>query len=341
MNTREEKYKKYALVKEMMESTDIIRNFNQADVLPFAQGMVSQKGIFLTGEGSSRIFPAKRAVCYALKRNFYFPVITEGCTQALEYKLDDYSLFVASNSGKTKETIRFATKFNKKTHKAIFGITANPGTKLNQLISDTYILKCGKEIAVPATKSVVEQGLFYDALLHTLMGEEMNGLKELADKFNQILTYKLEDDLIAKLKKADVIYFAGRNNGVAEELALKSNEIARKKSLYLEGTYALHGIEEVMDKKEVLIWIDPFEDEEAKFEECFTKGVGLTIIAISTRKTRFRTIIVPEDNNYAEFIQLAAGWNILVETGISMGLDIDNPKRARKTGNEYISGLQL
>jgi glucosamine--fructose-6-phosphate aminotransferase (isomerizing) len=337
MNIKEEKYKKYALVKEMMESTDIIRKFNPVDALYFAQGIYSQKGLFLTGEGSSRIFPAKRAIYSAHKKDFYFPVITDGCTQALEYKLDDYSVFVASNSGQTKEVIRFVFKLKKEKHKAIFGITANQGTKLQELLPDTHVLKCGKEKAIAATKSVVEQGLFYDALLHILMGEEMKGINELADKFNQALTLKIDDKIVGKLRKADIIYFAGRNNGVAEELALKINEITRKKSGYLEGTYAVHGIEEVMNKNEVLIWIDPFEDEEAKFEECFIKGIGMNIIAVSTKETRFPTIIIPEESDYNEFIQLAAGWNILVETGISLGKDLDNPKRARKVGNEYVT----
>ena len=47
-------------------------------------------------------------------------------------------------------------------------------------------------------------------------------------------------------------YFSGRNNGVAEEITLKTNEITRKKSSYLEGTYAVHGIEEVLGKQDVI-----------------------------------------------------------------------------------------
>jgi len=39
------------------------------------------------------------------------------------------------------------------------------------------------------------------------------------------------------------------NNGVAEELALKTNEITRKKSAFLEGTFAVHGIEESNGQK--------------------------------------------------------------------------------------------
>jgi glucosamine--fructose-6-phosphate aminotransferase (isomerizing) len=91
-----------------------------------------------------------------------------------------------------------------------------------------------------------------------------------------------------------------------------------------------------MDKTEVVIWIEPFPAEEEKFNECLVKGVGLNIIAVSTRKTMFPTIIIPDGGQYAEYVQLAAGWNILVETGISLGINLDKPTRARKVGNEYI-----
>jgi len=91
-----------------------------------------------------------------------------------------------------------------------------------------------------------------------------------------------------------------------------------------------------MDKNEVLIWIEPFPAEMGKFNECLVEGVGMNIIAVSSRKTIFPTIIIPDGGQYAEYVQLAAGWNILVETGISLGIDLDKPTRARKVGNEYI-----
>jgi len=336
MNLKEEKYNKYALVREMMETPEIIRTFDAGAATDFVAKVKSYKGLFLTGEGSSRIFPAKRAICSSLKKEFTLPVITEGCTQAEEYDLSDYAVFVASNSGQTKEVIRLATTLNKQKHNAVFGLTANRNTKLEEIASDTHVLKCGKENAVAATKSVVEQGLFYDSLLRKLRGEKMEGMKDLSEKTEQALTLKIDPGITEIIRKASIIYFAGRNNGVAEELALKTNEITRKKSAFLEGTFAVHGIEEVMDKSEVLIWIEPFSPEQEKFNECLVKGVGMNIIAVSTRKTMFPTIIIPDGNQYAEYVQLAAGWNILVETGIFLGINLDKPTRARKVGNEYI-----
>ncbi len=336
MNTKEENYNKFALVREMMETPGIIKSFNSSVSERFVKSVKSKKGLFLTGEGSSRIFPAKRAIYSALKQGFNLPIMTEGCTQAMEYNLKDFAVFAASNSGQTKEVIRLVLDLKKKEHDAIFGIIANKNTKLEEDAHDAYIFLYGKENAVAATKSVVEQCLFYDSLLRNFQGRKMDGLDEVAAMMQQVLTAPVDPSITEILKNASLIYFAGRDNGVAAELALKTNEITRKKSDFLEGTFALHGIEEVMDKSEVLIWIDPFEADQDKFHECLVKGVGVSIIAVSKKQTQFPTIIIPEGGEYSEYLLLAAGWNLLVETGISLGLNLDKPKRARKIGNEYV-----
>jgi glutamine---fructose-6-phosphate transaminase (isomerizing) len=336
MNTTDQKYNRFALVREMMETPAIVRNFKHDDIHRFAKKIKSKKGLLLTGEGSSRIFPAKRTIYSLLKSGFTFPVVTEGSTQATEYLLHDFAVFAASNSGQTKEVIRLVSTLKKRNHDSIFGLTANHNTKLQEMVHDTFILSCGKEDAVAATKSVVEQALFYDVLLRSINGQELNGLKETGDKIEQALTMAVDPAIIEKIKSADVIYFAGRNNGVAEELALKTNEITRKKSAFLEGTFAVHGIEEVMDKNEILIWIEPFPEEVDKFNECLVKGVGMNVIAISCSNTIFPHMHIPYGGQYSEYIQLAAGWNLLVETGIALGIDLDKPVRARKVGNEFI-----
>ena len=102
-----------------------------------------------------------------------------------------------------------------------------------------------------ATKSVVEQALFYRSMLCRLRGERRARWSEPAarppSKARQVLEAELGPGHgRAGSRPAPMIYFAGRNNGVAEELTLKTNEITHKKSDYLEGTYAVHGIEEVM-----------------------------------------------------------------------------------------------
>ncbi|NOY38605.1 MAG: SIS domain-containing protein [Chlorobi bacterium] len=335
MDPNNHTYSQYALVREMLETADVVRKFDPQCSARFAETVEKKQKLFLTGEGSSRIFPAKRAIYHAMKEAFPYPVTTEGATQALEYALDEYAVFGASNSGKTKEVIRLFKSLKESRHQAFYGLTANENTPLEELALETHILQCGKEDAVAATKSVIEQGLFYDSLFHHLQNKKMTGLKELADHLELAMKADVDPAIVYMLKNADVLYFAGRNTGVAEELTLKTNEITRKKSDFLEGTYALHGIEEVMDKNEVVVIIDPFESEEEKFQTCLADGVGMKIVAISSRQTRFPTLVINSENLYKEYIELAAGWNLLVETGIALGINLDKPVRARKVGNEF------
>ena len=336
MNLNEEKYNRFSLIREMLETPGIIGAFDPKVSERFVNPVKSKKGLFLTGEGSSRLFPAKRAIWSNLRKDFLMPVITEGCTQAREYNLDDFAVFLASNSGQTKEVIRLVNVLKAKNHKTVFGLTANQNTKLQEFADDTHVLSCGKEDAVAATKSVIEQGLFYDSLLRTIRGETMEGLGALAKQTEEALTSPIDSRITELISRAEIIYFAGRDNGVAAEIALKTNEITRKRSVFFEGTFALHGIEEVMNSGEVLIWVDPFDVDQDKFMECIVKGVGVHVIAISTHQTIFPTIVIPDGGEYGEYLQLAAGWNILVETGVALGIDVDHPKRARKVGNEYV-----
>jgi len=335
MNLKESAYKSYALVREMMETSEVIKRFDPSEIKPFADKVKTKKAIFLTGEGSSRIFPAKRMIYDLLRRGTGIKAFTDGASQALEYDLAAFAVFGASNSGQTKEIIRLFEKLKKEGHNDRYGLTANRDTRLEKISCDTHVLKCGKEDAVAATKSVFEQALFYDAVLHSVAGEEMDGLDELSRQVASALTLNIDPEISDAISKAEIIYFAGRNNGVAEELTLKTNEITRKKSEFLEGTYGVHGIEEVMNPGEVVIWINPFPDEMDKFEECLVDGVGVNIIAIAPHETQFPTIVIPEGGKYREYVELAAGWNILVETGIKLGIDLDKPERARKVGNEY------
>lgn len=326
-------YTCYALAREMLETPGILRSFRLQDTGEAARKIKKCGKLFLTGEGSSRIFPAKNAIRRNLNGGFGITIATEGSRQAAEYDLDDFVVFGASNSGRTKEVVTLFEQLKKKGHGNLFGLTANRCTVLESLCHRSFVLSCGKEDAVAATKSVVEQAMFYQSLLVSITGENLDG-KDLAEAFEAALTAQLPEEMITALCNAGTIYFAGRNDGVAEELTLKTNEITRKKSDFLEGTYAVHGIEEVMNEDDVVLLIDPFDQELSKFEETLVKGVGLRVFALSSRETPFPTVKVKDAGSLTTFVYLALGWNILVETGIRLGVDLDKPVRARKVGNE-------
>ncbi len=340
MNLHESKYAEFALVREMLETPEIVGRFDFQAAGESARVVRETGRLFLTGEGSSRIFPAKSMICEVLRMGLPLTVVTEGARQAHEYDLSRYAVVGASNSGKTKEVISLMTQLQRQGHAKRFGLTANSPSALETVTSKCYTLRCGQEDAVAATKSVVEQALFYRSLL--LPWEKASPMpahqQEGEQKAREVLEMELDSALVQKIAEAPVIYFAGRNDGVAEELTLKTNEITRKKSDFLEGTYAVHGIEEVMRSDEVVVVIDPFPAEIEKFQTTLVDGVGMTVVAVATEETPLPTIRLPRVDGYQAVLSLLAGWNILVQVGIALGINLDKAQRARKIGNEFLGG---
>jgi glucosamine--fructose-6-phosphate aminotransferase (isomerizing) len=337
MNTQDQRYAQYALVQEMMETVGMVRQFDREQAKDAAARIASVGRLLMTGEGSSRIFPAKNAIRKALTRGLDVSLHTEGSRQAFQYDLSKFAVFCASNSGRTKEVVLLAKKLAEAGNVNRFGLTANAGTLLEEACTQTFVLTCGWEQAVAATKSVVEQALFYESIVRHIDGSiDALACAALADTIEAALTQPIDAGIVKAAAAAPTIYFAGYNDGVAEELTLKTNEITRKKSDFLEGTYAVHGIEEVMDPQDVVFVVDPIADEEEKFEDVLVKGVGLKVVAIAARDTRFETIRVPDVGALNPYVFLCAGWNLLVEIGLALNINLDKPQRARKVGNELI-----
>jgi glucosamine--fructose-6-phosphate aminotransferase (isomerizing) len=211
------------------------------------------------------------------------------------------------------------------------------------------------ERAVAATKSVVEQALVYLSILRNIKSiacdqnthtnkcndndsENHNAdsqLCEVSKLGRQVFEAEYDSGLLERLAGASTLYFAGRNDGVAEELTLNANEITRKRSIFLDGTYLLHGVEEVMSDKDVIVLVDPFRSECGKIDELFVKRHKIPVISISNFATTFPTIEIPHASGYDQFLQLFAGWNLLVQAAVVAGINPDKPTRARKIGNKF------
>jgi glucosamine--fructose-6-phosphate aminotransferase (isomerizing) len=337
MNLNDLKYSKYALVQEMMQTIEVVKKFNPNQTKDVAGEIKSAGKLLLSGEGSSRIFPAKNAIRKTLTWGLDMSIFTDGSRQSAQYDLSEFAVFCASNSGRTKEVVLLAKKLAAIGNEKRFALTANNDTLLEKECKKTFVLNCGWEQAVAATKSVIEQTLFYESILWHIKGIEKTAeCSKLPALIEEALTMQISKEIVDFAAKAPTIYFAGYNDGVAEELTLKTNEITRKKSDFLEGTYAVHGIEEVMDKNDIVFVIDPIDDEIEKFQEVLVKGVGLKVIAIADRETPFTTIRVPSAGEMKPYVLLSAGWNLLVEIGLAIGINLDKPERARKVGNEFM-----
>ena len=335
MNLKDKKYAQYYLVQEMMGTVPTVAKFDPACSQFVADSVRKTGRIFFSGEGSSRLLPAKNSRRVALSWGLDVNVQIDGSHQAEGYDLSKFTVLIDSNSGRTKEALMLARKLQAEGHKATFALSANPDTPIRQACVGGHVLGCGWEEAVAATKSVVEQGLFCESIFWNVAGKDMKpALKGLPEKLETALTLPVPAEIVEWVKGAHTIYFSGYNDGVAEELTLKTNEITRRKSDFLEGTYAVHGIEEVMQEGDIVFLVNPIESEYDKFLTVF-KGAGVHVVAIDTKPTPFeRTILVPDAGAMQPYVYLCAGWNILVEVASSDGINLDKPERARKVGNE-------
>ncbi len=334
MNLKENRYSQFYLVQEMMGTVEAVRKFDPSVSAGFAAEAAKCGHLLFSGEGSSRIMPAKNAIRKAMRWGVDVNIHTDGAHQSCEYALDNYAVVLASNSGRTKETLTLAKKLKADGNSRTFAVTANEDTPLEAEANQTYVLKCGWENAVAATKSVVEQVLCNESIVWHLAGKDMApALKNLPELIEQALTLEVPAEIVEWVKGAHTIYFAGMNDGVAEELTLKTNEITRRKSDFLEGTYALHGPEEVMQDGDIVFIVEPLEAEYEKYKKVFD-GANVHVVAIAPKQTPFTTVIVPDAGEMQQYVDLCAGWNILVEIGVGTGINLDKPQRARKVGNE-------
>ncbi len=113
MDPKNAKYSKFLLVQEMMDTVDVVKQFNPAQTKHVAKKIKSIGKLFLTGEGSSRIFPAKNAIRKALQWGMDLRIATDGSRQSAQYDLSKFAVFCASNSGRTKEVITLAKKIER------------------------------------------------------------------------------------------------------------------------------------------------------------------------------------------------------------------------------------
>lgn len=335
MDINDPRYNHFHLVKEMYETVDYIKNFDSRPSEVLFHELPGNKPLMLTGEGSSRIFPARNGVYRRLACGAGPQIFTESSTDLQGKNLDNFIVIGASNSGKTKELVNLFRNLKGAGHNQLYGLSCNRGTLLEDLSKQTIVLNTGIETAVAATKSVVAQALFYEALLTEFNITGNIDTVALSAFFDQALNINISKDITDVICKANMVYFTGNNNGVAEELTLKTNEIIRKKSAFLPGTYLLHGVEEVISPDDVIIMVDAYPDEYQKIKSIYTDSIGTPVIVISENPSPFHTVLIPRvPEEFEPYVKLAAGWDLLVEAGISLGVNIDKPQRARKIGNE-------
>ena len=328
--------------KEMLESADVIKNFDFNITSKLAKEIGSKRVVF-TGMGSSVLFPARQAKSRAFELNINNRVEEFFASDLLSY--NDFSgtyVLLCSNSGMTKETILLLEHIKKRKAKYA-AVTAVPDSILAKKCKDRIIMQCGFEKGVAATKSVIEQGLILDSLVLNLaknQGKKINfgKIKRYANDASKSILRNINanvpNNMVNDLANASSIYFIGRKTGVADEITLKAHEIARKSAFFYPDTHIVHGIEESIESNPIVLF------EPSKFKNFigdftgFSKRINGNLYGIDSKRL-IGGVKIKSTPYFENYCLLAAGWGLLKNIAKKQNINIDKPRKAVKVGNPY------
>ncbi len=325
---------------EMATAITVLANFDDGIARDIGR-KIAGRSLYITGMGSSLLFTATNA---KRRAEILLPNqrIETGYTPNLnpEFFPKDSFVFLSSNSGKTVEIIELAEILRSKGID-FFGVTTIPDSPLAKICKDNlYILQGPFEKGVAATKSIIEQGLFYDAVIHAIAEREFP-LAKGKEKNKKVCEY-MESNFNAPLKNtlariailADNYFWIDHNTGLREELALKSCEIAGKRGIYESGTQILHGRGEVIKPDDLIFVTDPQSYKQKDLEELIELSVKTLCRVVSLSKEIKGAHYIPAkiEPVFEGYCILPVGWNLLREVGKAkeIGRNIDHPEIAQK-----------
>lgn len=318
---------------EIKEGVDFLGKFKSQQVLNFVCQIKSP--ILIAAMGSSYYLPAGRAESllsgFEKHADIRFILASEG------YNINPKSwnsLVLISNSGKTREILTLAEKFPQE---KIFAITGDRNSPLAKMSSHVYELQTGKEKAVAATKSIVEQTLVCESLIR-FMAEEKNftriDLAPISKAMRNNFRKEIPAALLVNISGARTVYFVGGISGVGEEIALKFVELAKKKAKFIPGTQILHGAEEVIEKGDVvfLLFADRYKKYYDRFKEMKAK-TGCHVYSIGS-DVSFADISLEIEliSGFKPYCMLPYFWNILARFAQLKGFSLDKGEKIAKVG---------
>lgn len=323
------------LQKEMLEGVKYLEKLNTKKILDFIKDI--KPPVLFGAMGSSFYMPSGRgqAIINELKNHpdVRFILASEG----YNIKSKNYnSLILMSNSGKTREVISLAEKFPKE---KIYSVTSSKSSPLGRISGNVYLLQSGKEKAVAATKSIVEQAVVVECLVRFLSGEKTLSsvmLKGVARAMDYNISCQIDPRLLILISGARTVYFTGGSLGIGEELALKFNELAKKKTKYIPGTQILHGSEEVIEKGDVvfILFADRYKQYYDRFAQMREKtGCYIFTIPDGNKLCEFPLDLKTIDD-FKPYCVLSYFWNILTKFALTKGFSLDKGEKIVKVGVE-------
>jgi glucosamine--fructose-6-phosphate aminotransferase (isomerizing) len=153
MNLEQTHYSAFGLVRDMLATADVIANFDADQATDTAKRIAPVGKLHLTGEGSSRIFPAKHAMMQARRAGWRLALHTDAGRQSQEYDLRDWAVFAASNSGRRRKSSIVQRPQGERVTTSLRPDRDDGNSKLGELSNQCYVLKCGPKAPSPRRRA--------------------------------------------------------------------------------------------------------------------------------------------------------------------------------------------
>lgn len=274
----------------------------------------------LVGEGSSRLFVAGFA--RHLLRTMGVQIPFDSCGGRSADAGSPTAELIVSNSGATRELVEHIDAYPALQRLALLGLGDGP---IAQRIPERRVVLPRPETAVAATASVFLQAFTLGAAIATQAGIAVP-MASLRQAVVDLLDVPIPEALQSALVGTRRIWWADAETGIADELALKTAELCGLLGIAAPGTMALHGLEEVFQDGDRVIWLHA-DARDAALREKVAATTGTPQIILPDLWP------LPDLGVWRELLLLVQGWRLLGHGAAALGRDPAKPTRARKVGN--------
>ena len=132
------------------------------------------------------------------------------------------------------------------------------------------------------------------------------------------------------LPRVQRVFWADPGHGAGAELALKTMEVCGLVAVHAPGNLLLHGIEETLCERDLVVWLDPApRGSHAARRHHPLVGRELRSCSAAPESSWPLQDIGP----LTPLVHVLAGYRIVEALAFAHGRDPDRPRRARKVGN--------
>lgn len=275
------------------------------------EALRSGPSVLLVAEGSSRLMPGGLAQVLARRHGLHGRLAACGGREAQQLNLARVRLLLASNSGRSREPLAAARAVSQPL--ALVGVPGGPMTSLG---GPTRVLMPRPEASIAATASVYAQVLTVAEAVCVAAGDTAPIARLRAGVAEALAAFP--QPVLGVVR----IFWCGGEDGLADELALKTAETTGQAGFACPGTMALHGVEELWTDSDLVIDLGLSAED--------ATDLGTRVSATPARLIRLPALT---EDAWAPLDRLVAGWMLLAAQAALLGRDPAVPRRARKVGN--------